>query len=115
MQNSTDSQSKYAPTKSLKTSVGRLENVDCIIPHMRHFVGKINKVKEQFMTNNKPGAELGHILCADFALSQCFLRQAQDGVSMNLLTYRSPNVWLRSDACDHGIGGTNTKKAVGWR
>jgi hypothetical protein len=86
----------------------------CGIPYMRHLLGRIRKVKDQCMTNNKSGDKVGHILCTGLALAQRFPRQARDGVSMNLLTHRYPNVWLRSDICERGIGVMNVNTAVGW-
>ena len=36
------------------------------------------------------------------------IRIAGEGISMNLLTFRSPNVIIIGDACEHGLGAFNT-------
>jgi hypothetical protein len=105
----------YAPTPVLKSSMGRFENAMCIMPHMRHFMGRFRKVKDQCIEHNTPGAKLTHTICADFTLMQRLLRKARDGIDMNMLTRRAPRVWMRSDASEHGLGRMHVLQAVGWR
>jgi hypothetical protein len=78
-------------------------------------MGHIRKVKEQYVAHNKPGVKLSRTLCDDFVLIQWFPQKARDGISMNLLTHQAPNVWMRSDASEHGMGGMNVCQAVKWR
>jgi hypothetical protein len=107
--------SSYAPTKALKTLVIRLENMSCIIPHVCHSLWRIRKVIIPVCQSPQARHKTSAPLCAGFALAQRFFRKARDGINMNLLTHRSPNIWLHSDTCKHGIWGVNVKKATGWR
>jgi hypothetical protein len=63
----------HAPTAILKSSFGRLENAACIMPYMHHFMGRIRKVNNQCVANNKSGTKLSCTLCDDFARMHHFL------------------------------------------
>jgi hypothetical protein len=86
-----------------------------VMPHMRHFVGCIMKVKDQCVVNNKPGAKLSRTHCDDFILMQRFLQKARDIISMNLMIHRAPDVWMWSNTSEDGLGGMHVRQAVGWR
>jgi hypothetical protein len=99
----------------MKSSVGRLTNAACIMPHMHRFMGRIRKLKDQCVETNKQGAKLSHTFYDDFLLMQKVLWKARDGVSINLLTHRAQFFWLQSDASEHGLGGMNINQEMGWR
>eukprot|EP00978_Attheya_sp_CCMP212_P019779 scaffold55737_cov58-Attheya_sp.AAC.3 len=51
----------------------------------------------------------------DLRLMQAFLTKTHQGISMNLLTFRHPNIVLRLDAStSHGLGGYSADGRV-WR
>jgi hypothetical protein len=107
--------SGYAPRDPLKTTVGRLEHAATIVPEMRHFLGRIRRLKDQICEHDKKGERLSRTLLTDLILTQKILHYARDGVSLNRLTHRKRSIWHRSDAAEHGIGGMNIWSAVGWR
>ena len=41
----------------------------------------------------------------DLELSKAFLNKAKQGISTNLLTFRSPNIVYICDALEYGLGG----------
>ena len=41
----------------------------------------------------------------DLKLCRIFLQKANKGISMNLLTFRKPNIIYIGDASKHGLGG----------
>jgi hypothetical protein len=44
-----------------------------------------------------------------------FLVVAHTGIDLNLLTTQEPNNLLRTDACEHGLGGYALKTGRAWR
>ncbi len=44
-----------------------------------------------------------------------FLHHARQGICLNLLTLRVPSNFLRTDACEHGIGGFSLSLGAAWR
>jgi len=51
----------------------------------------------------------------DLVLWKDFLVVAHTGIDLNLLTTREPNNILRTDACEHGLGGYSLKTGRAWR
>ena len=50
----------------------------------------------------------------DLVLWKDFLVVAHTGIDLNLLTTREPNNILRTDACEHGLGGYSLKTGQAW-
>jgi hypothetical protein len=51
----------------------------------------------------------------DLVLCKDFLVVTHTGIDLNLLTTREPNNILRTDACEHGLGGYSLKTGRAWR
>ena len=51
----------------------------------------------------------------DLVLWKDFLVVAHTGIDLKLLTTREPNNILRTDACEHGLGGYSLKTGRAWR
>ncbi len=46
---------------------------------------------------------------------QEILFMGKNGISLNLVTFRSPTIYYRSDACEYGLGGYNIYAGRAWR
>ena len=104
--------SSEATYQELDTIIGRLNHVGYIIPTARHFLSRIRKLKMKAKFKRK--VSIPAQVHADFNLWCGFLKKANKGMSMNLLTYRRPTHIYRSDACEHGLGGFSAKGRA-WR
>jgi hypothetical protein len=100
---------------ALETLVGRLEHVGYLIPLMRHFLGRIRRLKDAIISRGVRHVRLSAKIIADLRLFMVFLKQAHAGISMNLLTYRAPDHHHRADACEKGIGGYDMATGKAWR
>ena len=101
-----------ATYKQLDTIIGRLNHVGYIIPTARHFLSRIRNLKSKARFERT--THIPQLVKADLYLWLDFLKQANKGISMNLLTYRTPTHVYRSDACEHGLGGFSAKGRA-WR
>ena len=99
--------------KELDTIVGRLTHAACIIPMAGHF---LSRIRAGLRTNNKwcRRIELSDEAIKDLVLWLKLLDKAHQGISMNLLCFRSPNKRYRTDACERGMGGFSHRGRA-WR
>ena len=97
----------------LDNIVGRLNHAACIIPLSRHF---LSRIRSCLRTSNKwcRRIALTNEAINDLILWLKLLCKANEGISMNLLCFRSPNRRYRTDSCERGMGGFS---AIGraWR
>jgi hypothetical protein len=103
---------KKASYDELDTLTGRLTHVGIIIPQAYHFLNRIRHLKDR--TKNRRYSKIPQAVEDDLRLFLLFLKQACDGISLNLITFRRPTHIYRADACDHGIGGYS-KRGRFWR
>lgn len=88
----------------LESCVGRLNHAAYVIPLSRHFLGRLYaritpaKPKRQQLT-------LSQVELDDLKTWLHFLDNARSGISMNLLTHRTPTNIGISDSCPYGLGG----------
>jgi len=98
--------------KALETVIGRLNHVASIIPLARHFMSCLN------FTNSRASMFkpifLNKNTIEDMTLWLDILHVSRQGISMNLLTFRHPDIVYWSDACNSGIGGYSSKGHA-WR
>lgn len=99
--------------KSLDAIVGRLNHVGCIVPQARHFLSRLRSLLN--LSRKLNWVTLSLVCEDDLRLWLEFIDQAAAGISINLITYRQPSRILRSDACEHGVGGYSLCSGVGWR
>jgi hypothetical protein len=100
--------------KVLESVIGRLNHTASIIPIARHFLSRLYYSNSKASTH-KPVFLNGNSV-KDLYLWLKILDIAKDGISMNLLTYRFPDVVYWSDACNFGIGGYSSRgNAWKWR
>ena len=103
---------KQTSYSDLDTLIGRLNHVGYVIPSARHFLSRIRQLKTKARFRRQ--VSIPALVLADLDLWIDFLQTAHNGISMNLLTYRSPTHLYRSDACEHGLGGYSAK-GLAWR
>jgi hypothetical protein len=81
-----------------------------------HFCGHIHRLKDTIVSRGVHCVQLSANVVSDLRLFRIFLQQARDLISMNLLTYRTPDRDRRADACEKGNRryGMATRKAWRW-
>jgi hypothetical protein len=87
---------------NLETLVGRLNHVDFIIPLAQHFMSRLCWLLEGARSGR--GVRFRPQVLADLRLWLSFLRISFEGISLNLISFRTPTHLFRSDAAEHGIG-----------
>ena len=95
---------KRATLEDLMTLVGRLNHAAHVIPLARHFLSRLHD-KSQSDAHRKQHLRFTRNELLDLQLWEHFLRQAHDGISLNLLTIRSPTRLSITDSCPFGMGG----------
>jgi hypothetical protein len=80
-------------------------------------LGRIRRLKDTIVSRSVRHVCPSAKILSDLRLFLVFLNQAHDGMSMNLLTYRTPDHHHhhRTDACNKGIGGYNMDTDKAWR
>ena len=104
---------KTASYKDLQSVLGRLENVTILVRMGAHFLNNIRALEIR-ASASKHTVKINGSARADFVLWKKIIQIASEGISMNLLTFRSPDHVIIGDACEHGLGAFNTK-GRGWR
>ena len=97
-------ENKTAGEKDLASILGRLENVAQIMTILGHFLSNIRHM-EILAANKKHNIRLSKRAKDDLELAKVFLKRVNIGVSMNLLTFRKPDVIYICDASEYGLGG----------
>ena len=105
-------ENKQTSFHDLDTLIGRLNHVGYIIPTARHFLSRIRNLK--YKAKFKRQVIIPGLVIKDLILWLSFLESAKNGISMNILSYRSPTHLYRSDSCKHGLGGY-TAQGLAWR
>ena len=103
---------KQSSFKELDTLVGRCNHAAYVIPTARHFLSRIRALKTA--SRYRRITSIPRHVISDLQLWLDFLKSAQNGISMNLLSYRVPTHVYRSDACEHGLGGYSASGKA-WR
>lgn len=88
----------------LLTLIGRLNHASHVIPLARNFIGRIRR-KSESSVGSRQHLRFDKCEIHDLQLWLKFLTQAHKGISINLLTIRSPTVLALSDSCPFGVGG----------
>ena len=94
---------KTVSEKLLASVLGRLENVATIMVMMGHFLSNIRYLQIQAQ-QRQHNIRLSQQAREDLTLCLSFLDHASKGISMNLLTFRSPDIIHIGDASEHGLG-----------
>ena len=105
-----------ASRKELESMIGRLNHASFLIPLSRHFLNELRR-KCEMTTNGHTGRQtvrLNEQEVADLKLWLEFLDFAREGISINILTVRTPTRMAWSDSCPFGLGGYSLKGRA-WR
>ena len=105
---------KPTKLKMWKTLVGRLQNAAMILQPARHFLSRLRRAELRAETHREgtlPNVEERE----DLKLWLDYLKRSSEGVSLNLLTFRTPDVAHRGDASEFQLGGWNVNSGRAWR
>ena len=97
----------------LETLIGRLQHIASVFYPSSHFLGRLRSALQKAEKHGTTRLNKNHK--HDLVLWLSFISYAQSGVSMNLLTFRVPTRFKRTDACEHGLGGYDLKTGRAWR
>jgi len=89
--------------KELERNIGRLVHLGLVLPHVHHFMSRLRELQRR--ATNRRQIKVTSIYAEDLKLMLFFLREARDGIDMNLIAYRKPTHVYRSDSCPRGLGG----------
>ena len=78
-----------------------------------HFLGRLRSALQKAEKHGSTRLNKNHK--HDLQLWLSFIACAHSGVSMNLLTFRVPTRFKRTDACGYGLGGCDLKTGRAWR
>jgi hypothetical protein len=78
-----------------------------------HFLGRLRSAV--LRANKFKGPRLSSEEIKDLVLWKDFMVVAHTGIDLNLLITQEPNNILRTDACEHGLGGYPLKTGWAWR
>ena len=90
--------------KDLSSILGRLENVAQVLVILGHFLSNIRQM-EITAARRKHNIRMNKIAKEDLRLAKKFLDKVHEGVSMNILTFRKPNIVYICDASEYRLGG----------
>ena len=93
--------------------VDRLQHVANIMVQGNHVLGRLRSAV--IRADNFKGTRLSSKETKDLVLWKDFLVVAHTGIDLNLLITREPSNILRTDACEHGLGGYPLKTGWAWR
>ena len=102
----------FTTLSHLATLIGRLNHAANILPFARHFIHRLRRMHDSHWSRRSKRFSQAQL--ADLTLWLDFLTYAKRGVSINLLTFRAPDVLCWSDACLTGMGGY-TSSGLTWR
>ena len=94
--------SKSVGSKKLQSVMGRLENIAMIIPMLGHFLNNIRNLC-LIAEERDHNVRINDRVRKDLDLSIHFIKKAQEGISMNLITFRKPTIVYVGDASEHGL------------
>jgi hypothetical protein len=110
--------SKKISYKKLETIVGRLNHTATACPLMRYYLNRIRNVliKWNKMSIAKNCERyLSKTVLEDLQLwTNHFLPKVNQGISLNMISFRRPSYLCWSDACPQGLGGYD-HKGNAWR
>jgi len=107
------SKGRRVKLRSLETMVGQLQYVANIMIQGNLFLGRLRSAV--LRADKFKGTRLSSEETKDLVLWKDFLVVAHTGINLNLLTTQEPNNILRTDACEHGLGGYSLKTGRAWR
>ena len=106
---------KRATMEEIESLIGRLNHASYVVPLSRHFLNALRmRLDPKSPGSPKQTIRLNSGEEDDLVIWEQFLVSANEGISMNLLTFRNPTHVGWSDSCPFGIGGF-TLQGRAWR
>ena len=99
----------------LLSLIGKLENVITVVKMMGHFMNNLYSLEEKAFAAKPNAVRITARAREDAKLHKKCLKMANEGISMNLLTFRKPTHLIIGDACEHGLGACHVESGVGYR
>ena len=90
---------------ALESLIGRLNHASFVIPLSRHFLNELRWRLEHRQKLKRASFRLSFSELEDLRLWRMFLAESNKGMSLNLLTVRTPTHIAWSDSCPYGLGG----------
>jgi hypothetical protein len=101
--------------KTLETLYGRLVFVSTVIVSMSHCLGRIQSAKSRALAHPKRSTRLSALERNDLQSCLRYLDMAREGIDINLLVSRVPDLVIPTDACLYQVGGYDLPDGHGWR
>jgi hypothetical protein len=101
-------------SKELHSLEGCLNHATYIIPTMRHFLNRIRNLRFSSAQTRRKILKVPSPVLEDLRLCQKILHWAADGISLNLVSFRQPSIFYRSDKGETGLGGYNIYSGAAW-
>jgi hypothetical protein len=108
------SKGRRVKQQALETMVGGLQHVANIMVQGNYFLDRLRSAVLRADKFTK-STLLSSKEMKDLALWKDFLVVSHTGINLNLLTTQEPYNILRTDACEHGLGGYSLKTGRAWR
>ena len=100
-------------SKRLERNIGRFVNIGMILPYVHHFLARLRTLLKH-AKKRRSAIPIPLPVREDLMLMDKIIMRAKNGIDMNNLAYRLPNIVFRNDSCPFGLGGYNVR-AAGWR
>jgi len=97
----------------LDSLVGRLQHIASVFHPASHFLGRLRSALQKAEKHGSTRLNKSHK--HDLTLWLSFIAYVHSGVSMNLLTFRVPTRFKRTDPCEYGLGGYVLRTGRAWR
>ena len=104
----------HTTTEALEQMIGRLNHAAYLIPLSRHFLNRLRWRIPNGRRRKGQKVRLNSLELDDLTLWKSLLQFSKVGISMNLLTLRTPTRVGWSDSCPYGLGGYSAKGRA-WR
>ena len=102
-------------TSLLDTTVGRLNHIGFILRAARHFMSRLRSLVRLGKLRNHKKLKLSEAQVADIKLFQSILTKCNQGLNLNLVSFRQPTHFFRSDASLAGLGGYSLSSGKAWQ
>ena len=105
-------QNQHIQSKHLETLIGCLAHVATVIPFSNFFLTRLYRLK--LRADCVRMTEVNQLTLRDLLFWKIILQQAQQGITINILTYHEPTHCYKADACEIGLGGYSLAGCAWW-
>lgn len=101
--------------KTLDSLLGRLQHSAIVLIERAHFLNRVRSAQQLAAKIKRGSVRIVAAVCRDLDLWKSFLDKAAEWIDINRLVTQSPNWIIRTDACEHGLGGYSLTRGRVWR